>query len=838
MLGEKNNLEAEVNNLKRGLKIVAKFAFKILRTIGLKIAIPLILIIVLLAGIVYFITLDDVKYKPGDWSSVPFGASQYINGVTISPEGEIRTTLSAEEVWEKLEKNGGRVNEYLDQVSEFKKMMNAEIITQYPDTRANPDAPINWDEINKAYSIEEYERLSDTEKQEYDKTKNLVQGIIKFKRVDENQQEQRITYVDPATFQSYIDEYNETGSETAKQNALKHFTLQQFFSSGNAPTIEAGTEIILPEPMGKNKTYMGWQTITSPSSYQYKLREQAGMNFDEEGFARINGRYVIACTQTFGKTGDYIDFYNEDGTVFKCIIGDIKSSGDANWNPWGHVLSDGSVNVIEFIVNKDTWYSGGSGSHANPGTASCHPEWKVAQIKAINGGSYFDDPTFGADGNIEVTNTLDYIENSPSMKYSARIATWHEQIKKIETDDPEVEPMNETTYTMGSTSINYQAMVSGYTMPFDYLWTLLVAGEDKDFVLELADLVQNSELEITIYDNLTVVTTETVEDVQKTLTTTSKEVNTTTKNIDTHRDTNTYKYRTVYTEINKDNTIIQALTRANVWIVDYIKKYDYIKPAAEVQEGEENISTQKTSTSSSTTEKTTKTKTTTTIETMKYIESAVQDPIKEKTDPNDPENFVTLLRKNSNYRARRLIIEIREWLYEMLESNASTANMVDLTKYLLYKVTEKDYGVTEYDFSVYEPGNFINITPGLTGEGNQGIVDLALSKQGASYVYGATGPNTFDCSGLIYWVYKQNGYSVPRSTAGYGSYIGSAYEISWDQAQPGDILIIMGYERGTKDGHAGIYLGNNQYVHAPQTGDVVKISSGASEKFRHVFRMY
>ena len=54
---------------------------------------------------------------------------------------------------------------------------------------------------------------------------------------------------------------------------------------------------------------MGWQTITSTTSNQYKLMQQSGMNFDEEGFGRINGRYVIACTSTYGNVGDYVDFY-------------------------------------------------------------------------------------------------------------------------------------------------------------------------------------------------------------------------------------------------------------------------------------------------------------------------------------------------------------------------------------------------------------------------------------------------------------------------------------------------------------------------------------------------
>ena len=103
----------------------------------------------------------------------------------------------------------------------------------------------------------------------------------------------------------------------------------------------------------------------------------------------------------------------------------------------------------------------------------------------------------------------------------------------------------------------------------------------------------------------------------------------------------------------------------------------------------------------------------------------------------------------------------------------------------------------------------------------------------------AKGPNSFDCSGFVYWVYKQNGIKVPGSTDAYKSYKGSSKEISWDSAQPGDILIVFNTERGTTYGHAAIYLGNDSYIHAPKPGDVVKINkSGAKTNFKHVFRFY
>lgn len=155
-----------------------------------------------------------------------------------------------------------------------------------------------------------------------------------------------------------------------------------------------GTEIILPSGLGSVRTYMGWQCITNTESTQYKLMQTAGMNFDEEGFGIIGDRYVVATTDTYGNVGDYIDVYQEDGSVLNCIIGDIKNQNDEGCNEWGHL--DGQC-VVESVVDKNTWYSGGGGSHANPGTASCRPEWDQNIIKIVNKGNYFD---FIADNNV------------------------------------------------------------------------------------------------------------------------------------------------------------------------------------------------------------------------------------------------------------------------------------------------------------------------------------------------------------------------------------------------------------------------------------------------------
>ncbi|HEK4900897.1 TPA: C40 family peptidase [Clostridioides difficile] len=102
------------------------------------------------------------------------------------------------------------------------------------------------------------------------------------------------------------------------------------------------------------------------------------------------------------------------------------------------------------------------------------------------------------------------------------------------------------------------------------------------------------------------------------------------------------------------------------------------------------------------------------------------------------------------------------------------------------------------------------------------LINLAKSKLGCNYVYGATGPNTFDCSGFTQWCYKQIGIKIPRTVATQ-SKAGSAVDLK-DRSKwkAGDLLCRVG---GGSSNHVMMYIGNGQMIHSPQTGDVVKIQS-------------
>ena len=80
------------------------------------------------------------------------------------------------------------------------------------------------------------------------------------------------------------------GLENLVLNRIPKFTLEKGYAAssfGNGEIITAGTSVELPAGLGSQFTYMDWQAITDPSSNQWKLKQQAGMNFDEEGFGRI-----------------------------------------------------------------------------------------------------------------------------------------------------------------------------------------------------------------------------------------------------------------------------------------------------------------------------------------------------------------------------------------------------------------------------------------------------------------------------------------------------------------------------------------------------------------------
>ena len=397
----------------------------------------------------------------------------------------------------------------------------------------------------------------------------------------------------------------------------------------------------------------------------------------------------------------------------------------------------------------------GEGLHLT--TQSTYQTWYDKIIEEINkkcGGSSSDTSNSRNSGN----------------GYVAVVATWNQTDTTLETDDPNVHPYSTVRYSMTTTNVNYQAMVEKYTMPFDFLWALTVVGEEKNFVFELCDLVFGSDIQVTIYDNLTINTniddwhyekqTKTQADIYISgyaggVGALRRQSND--EHIGKPDPFNTKKKVTTYT-----NTIQAVLTRANTWIVDYKNDYTYSEPTktestSTATQADQNFPSTPDSTGSSHSCDLTEQfkqeiiaevqskfaaanpkfvgpinvtileqyavryysryinivdNITNTTETRKYIEGTPS--VREKTDKavdenGDPVelNFVTIFRKAKHVTARKNITSVPEWLFEIVEENGKPD--LDLVKYLLYKATGKDYGVTEYDFSQYDASKFKDI---------------------------------------------------------------------------------------------------------------------------------
>lgn len=1202
-------MEQAKEALKRALKFAMKIPFKIILVI---LILVVGVLLILLPAATYFLTVDDGTYKEDDWSSTPYAASTYVNGAKIENDGTITTSTTAQNLWDKMLENGNRVDLYLKNPAELSRIMKAEMVTQYPDTRSNPDEEIDWDKIFE--------------------NPDAFQGIIKFKRADSDNNKTTMVYASPEEFQAWIDEYNSSGDETAKKNALTHFTLKKAGSSTTGTgggMIAAGDGVMTdvsqaivnatnttPWPgkslcskwvddvydnagvtaqrfasaydqykslaistdrtaipvgaavygtgtgtaggayghvgiyIGGGKVadsvtsgiqvstleeWIGWQenaarngnnvladingnlqhgwlgwgwadgnrvrgTTQDPNLQGSGSNNEADKEEQDEIEEDVSKRgtetnvagdgYSIEYTSSAGITyklyrqfeGSYANNNYWNGTMHNSGCGPtaiaILASGLTGYNytpadiatqmggesaitsfdtlkaemdslglsaeiiqgPSAQAIKDQLLNgkVMLVSVNNNTIFT--SGSHimtildinesgqvyiGNPGSSSLYGWYNIDEI--MKGCQYIITTDAKAAGIANTENDTGYV---------AVVATWKQTDTSVTSNDSTVEQKSTTEYSMTTTDINYEEMVDPYTMPFDMLWSLLVVGEDKKFIFELTDLIYNSDIEITVHDNLTVNTdidewhytqkTKAIVDAKITAKCNDFTVTGEIEN-DVHDPHSEEDYITTKKVVTQTNTVTTALTRANVWIVDYKNEYTYVAPTTttatsvstvndqaypdspsstgnsyscehieakrqELEEEAEKKSEQYTPDqgTSATTHHATSTvdatvkyyskyvniydNITNIVESQKYI--AGTPDMKEKTDKKSEEpNFVTIFNKGKYKNNKSRIKDASTWLFEIIESNDSISDMLDLIKYLLYMATGIDYGVTEFDFSIFYPGEMITVGEGdyivdttkspsnivitdlnklkqafsgysndrvlqqyayyflqcqekyhvnavfaaavsitessagtnlaiggnnifsisnggagnwnsygtmegsieaffklisgeyfgngqylvssiangnppgshmycippegwikntvtymtqmfnaaginptssatATANGNK-IVEAARSKLGCAYVYGAAGPNQFDCSGLTQWCYKQVGISIPHNTEAQRDAAKKKVPVS--EAQVGDILY--------KNGHVGIYIGNGQFIHAPHTGDVVKISN-------------
>ena len=120
------------------------------------------------------------------------------------------------------------------------------------------------------------------------------------------------------------------------------------------------------------------------------------------------------------------------------------------------------------------------------------------------------------------------------------------------------------------------------------------------------------------------------------------------------------------------------------------------------------------------------------------------------------------------------------------------------------------------------------VPPAAPGGEGAAVVQAALSRVGSPYSWGATGPNAFDCSGLIKWAFLQNGKSLPRSSQALAQ---AGQPVAISDLQPGDIVTFY-----SDVSHAGIYIGDGMMVHASTYGTPVKVAPIANAPIHNARR--
>ena len=111
-------------------------------------------------------------------------------------------------------------------------------------------------------------------------------------------------------------------------------------------------------------------------------------------------------------------------------------------------------------------------------------------------------------------------------------------------------------------------------------------------------------------------------------------------------------------------------------------------------------------------------------------------------------------------------------------------------------------------------------TPAQAAHGTHPGVRIARAMLGKPYRYGGTGPNGFDCSGLVYYSYQRAGIPVPRTT---NAQLGAASPIRLGDLTPGDLLFFKLNRQPVS--HVAIYTGKGRFIHAPSSGKRVSYGS-------------
>ena len=281
---------------------------------------------IIFSVVTWYLKLLNTKENDKDPKNAPAAARNYLNNTYIDENGKITLGKSIAEWWKELVDTGNKITDYLDSPEELAKIMNAVMALEYPDTRENPDEPIDWNKI--------------------DINSKEIQGIVKFKRALQDGKTISMTYVSPTKFQELISDYNKAGDDDdARQKALekvlKHFTIEKSYensSNGGSPIVQ---ELL--------KYSCSW---VGKLKYKSKLN---GMTDNEERFLPLKEGRGSDCSHFVHWCFEHVGLMDKEGFVKSK---DWGSGGDAGGCPGtvkiGTDLSQASPGDV-------LWWHGNSG---------------------------------------------------------------------------------------------------------------------------------------------------------------------------------------------------------------------------------------------------------------------------------------------------------------------------------------------------------------------------------------------------------------------------------------------------------------------------------------------
>jgi cell wall-associated NlpC family hydrolase len=205
------------------------------------------------------------------------------------------------------------------------------------------------------------------------------------------------------------------------------------------------------------------------------------------------------------------------------------------------------------------------------------------------------------------------------------------------------------------------------------------------------------------------------------------------------------------------------------------------------------------------------------------------DPTMQLATSSDPQSFIDRASTMNHLQTvnGQVVSSLQESEATALRARETSQQQEGQVTKLVSQINQKrnviENKITQIQSSAYSQalsiasrtGTFPNIDiPGGNTLGAEAL-RYALSKQGDPYVWGAAGPDQFDCSGLVMWAYGQVGISLPHYT---GDQYNSGEHISQDQLEPGDLVFFY-----PDISHVGMYIGNGMMIDAPDFGVPVHV---------------